>query len=191
MVLSSSATRRSLTDGSDGFAYYWYDIRREESIFSRRQNGGDSIMVWGGFSANGMIALAILEGNQDSDKYIQTLSDYLMPLVDELHGKEWIFMQDGASILGPTRRKWLSEAQVNVMDWPAKSPDLNPIENMCSVLARAVYHNARQFADVDELQQCVEEEWANIRFEYLDKLLESMPKRCVDVLQTSGLQTKY
>ena len=40
---------------------------------------------------------------------------------------------------------------VNVMHWPAKSPDLNPIENMWGVLARAVYRHERQFSSKGEL----------------------------------------
>ena len=27
-------------DGSDGFQYYWRDLRKEKDIFSKRQNGG-------------------------------------------------------------------------------------------------------------------------------------------------------
>lgn len=34
-------------DGPDGFAYYWHDLRTEEKIFSKRQSGGGSVMVWG------------------------------------------------------------------------------------------------------------------------------------------------
>jgi len=36
-------------DGPDGRAYYWHDLRRDEEVFSRRQNRGGSIMVWGAF----------------------------------------------------------------------------------------------------------------------------------------------
>ena len=46
-------------DGPDGFAYYWHDLRKDKLIFSKRQNGGGSVMVWGGFSANGTTSIAI------------------------------------------------------------------------------------------------------------------------------------
>jgi len=35
-------------DGPDGFNYYWHDIRSDEQICSTRQNGGQSLMLWGG-----------------------------------------------------------------------------------------------------------------------------------------------
>jgi len=77
------------------------------------------------------------------------------------------------------------------MEWPAKSPDLNPIENLWGVLARVVYANAIQFNNTDELKACVLDAWADISTAYLRKLVESMPKRCVDVLQRRGLKINY
>ncbi|CDF35909.1 unnamed protein product [Chondrus crispus] len=34
-------------DGPDGFACCWHDLRPEDLIFSNRQQGGGSLMVWG------------------------------------------------------------------------------------------------------------------------------------------------
>lgn len=65
-------------DGPDGWQYYWHDFRKEpESFFSRVQGGG-SVMVWAGVSAAGKTEIAVLEGRQNSDKYIETLKDYML-----------------------------------------------------------------------------------------------------------------
>ena len=37
-------------DVPDGLVSYCHDLRREERIFSKRQNGGAYVMVWGGIS---------------------------------------------------------------------------------------------------------------------------------------------
>lgn len=58
-------------DGPDGFRNYWHDLRRERRIFSKRQNGGGSLMVWGGLSSKGKTELAILDGNQDYENFTQ------------------------------------------------------------------------------------------------------------------------
>ena len=34
-------------DGPDGFDYYWHDLRKEKLIFSKRQQGGGGVMIWG------------------------------------------------------------------------------------------------------------------------------------------------
>ena len=82
--------------------------------------------------------------------------------------------------------KFLQDSNISVMEWPAKSPDLNLIEIVWGVLARRVYKNCRQFNDVEELESSVVQEWNNLLAEYLQKLLKSMPKRCVEVLNNQG-----
>jgi len=149
-------------------------------------------MVWGAFSAAGKSKLAFLDGNQNSDDYQKTLESYLLPSVEAKHAEHWIFQQDGASIhTSKASRKWLRDHEIAVLDWVAKSPDLNPIENVWGVLARKVYANSRHFNSVSELQKCVQEEWDDISPSFLKVLVEGMLRRFVSVLQRRGQKTKY
>jgi transposase len=72
-------------DGPDGLQYYWHDLRNEKELFSKRQSGGGCVMVWGAFYANGKTELVILDGKQDSEKYILTLSEHLLPFIDRIY----------------------------------------------------------------------------------------------------------
>ena len=47
---------------------------------------------------------------------------------------------------------------MEVLDWPSKSPDLNPIENLWSILKHAVY--SRNSRDINELKMHILEEIA-------------------------------
>jgi len=77
------------------------------------------------------------------------------------------------------------------MQWPAQSPDLNPIEHLWS-------HLKKKLADYDtppkgilELWERVQEEWEEIGPEVCQNLIESMP-RCVEaVIKAKGGYTKY
>ncbi|DAZ94377.1 TPA: hypothetical protein N0F65_001111 [Lagenidium giganteum] len=170
-------------DGPDGPQYYWHDLRK---------SGGVSVMVWGAFCSKGQTKLVILDGNQDSEKYIWTLSEHLLPFIDLRYGRECIFQQDGASIhTSGTTKEFLEEQNITVMSWPSKSPDLNPIENIWGILARAVYAHGRQFQTKDDLIATIHACWANISPALITKLLCSMPKRCIDVLKLHGAKTKY
>ena len=179
-------------DGPDGLQYYWHDLRREKEIYSRRQSGGGSVMIWGAFCAEGKPDLVILEGTQDADAYVWTLSEHLLPFIDGVYGRDCIFQQDNASIhSAQTTKRFFQEQDVQVMEWPAKSPDLNPIENMWGVLARAVYASGRQFQTKADLISTIERSWAEIGQDLIDKLLKSMPNRCIEVVQNRGMMTKY
>ena len=75
------------------------------------------------------------------------------------------------------------------MDWPAKSPDLNPIENVWKVIGeRASKKNPK---NQEELWKCLREEWHQIGAEFCKKLIFSCNKRCNEVIENKGLFTKY
>jgi len=48
-------------DGPDGCRYYWHDLRKEKEIFSKRQMGGYSVMVWAAFGYNSTSDIAFIE----------------------------------------------------------------------------------------------------------------------------------
>lgn len=56
----------------------------------------------------------------------------MLPLVANIIGKShlWVFQQDIDSIHPMETRKWLTERQVRTLRCPAKSRDLNIIENV-------------------------------------------------------------
>ena len=73
--------------------------------------------------------------------------------------------------------------------WPAQSPDLNPIENLWSIIDQRIKN--RRPAGKEELFQIVQEAWNNLDMALLTKLVDSMPDRCAAVLANNGYPTKY
>ncbi|KAF0702855.1 hypothetical protein AaE_015677 [Aphanomyces astaci] len=176
-------------DGPGGLQYYWHDLRKVEQSFSSRQNGGGSVMIWAGFSSQGLTEVAVLEGRQDSYAYCETIANYLLPFVHQYHPDGYVFQQDNASIhTSRETNEFFSDQGITVLSWPALSPDLNPIENVWGHLVRKVYANGRQFSRVQDLKQEILRQWEAID---LLKLLASMKSRCIEVLQCKGACTKY
>jgi transposase len=144
-------------------------------------------MVWGAFHANGKSELVFLEGNQCADDYVQTLKDHLLPVIRHQIRRGAIFQQDNASIhTASTTKAFFKSSKIRVMDWPAKSPDLNPIENVWGYLAGIVYASGKQYDTKEELKLAIQAAWSNLDPNYLRKLSQSMKKRCLDVYKTSG-----
>lgn len=72
----------------DGIVFYSHDLRREERVLLKRQNGGGGVLVWGAFTENYVGELVILRGNQVSKKYVLTLSHYLVPFAAKEYNSE-------------------------------------------------------------------------------------------------------
>jgi transposase len=179
-------------DGPDGWHGYWHNLRKEKELFSKRQNGGGSVMVWAAFSHEGTSNLVILEGNQASIDYIATLRSNLLSFNEQKHGNSALFQHDNASIhRSRMTQQWLQEQEIDLMSWPALSPDLNPIENLWSVLARSVYEDNKQYHSIYELKMAILRCWEKISRGTIEKLILSMPKRCIDVLECKGAKIGY
>lgn len=123
------------------------------------------------------------------------LERHLMPYLRQTRCRRSnvrIFQQDNARIhVSAQSKQWFEANRVNVLDWPACSPDLNPIENLWGYLARKVYAENRQFANVSNLQYALEEEFKKLDSNYLKSLSNSMPNRIYQLIQNNGRALNY
>ena len=71
----------------------------------------------------------------------------------------------------------------------AESPDLNPIENLWSILDKKMKN--RQCKTLDDLFKEIKRTWEQIDKKILENLVLSMPKRCQDVIDNNGYPIKY
>lgn len=179
-------------DGPDGYQFHWHDMRREPEYFSKRAFGGGSLMVWAAIGYNGKTELVFINGKQNSIKYKETLIKYLIPFTTQITGDEWVFQQDNCPFhVSNYMKQWFIDENIDVIDWPALSPDLNIIENLWSELTRRVYANGRQFATVEDLRRVLIEEWEGIPKVYVQKLFDSMDNRIFEVIKSNGQTIDY
>ena len=83
----------------------------------------------------------------------------------------------------------LQKTKVNVMDWAAQRPDLNPVENLWGELKTKVH--VRRPSNLEELERFTKEEWAGIPQETSLRLVEDYNKRLQAVIQKKGYTVYY
>jgi transposase len=87
-------------------------------------------------------------------------------------------------------RDSLQDKNFSVLPWPAKRPDLNPIENVWDLLDQRVRTRAIPPRNVWELAGALVEEWGNISQQELANLVQSMRRRFTEVLNAAGGHTR-
>ncbi len=91
-------------------------------------------MIWGAMSSAGVGLLCFLKTNVTAPVYQTILENFMLPSADQLFkDTDFIFQQDLAlAHTAKSTKSWLNDHGVGVLDWPANSPDLNPIDNLLS-----------------------------------------------------------
>ena len=155
--------------------------------------GGGSVMVWAGISAQGKTDLHVIDnGTLTALRYVNEILDvYVRPYAGAV-GENFILMDDNARAhRARITDQYLEQATIVRMEWPARSPDLNPIEHAWDMLQTAVSSRPVQPASVQELRQAFLEEWDQIPQYKIRRLISSMQMRCQAVIEARGHHTRY
>ncbi|GFV91323.1 transposable element Tcb2 transposase [Trichonephila clavipes] len=77
------------------------------------------------------------------------------------------------------------------MEWPASSPDMNPIEHAWDALRRRVDGRQPPSQTLQEMERALLEEWDRISQLVINSLIDTMSQRCSTLLAFRGNHTPY
>jgi transposase len=183
--------------GSDGRQYCWrrpgeaLDPRYTQKVV---KHGGGSIMVWGCITARGVGRLCRIDGTMTAVKYTEILEDGLLGTLQDrkMRSSDFIFQHDNDPKHTSRHTKaWLSNHNLQVLPWPANSPDMNIIENLWEYLDRKVRARSVLPCNSEDLWLALKEEWEQIGQDVIDKLYDSLPARVEELIVARGGNTKY
>lgn len=154
------------------------------------KHGGSSIMIWACFSFYGVGPIYWIKEMMDRHVYVKILEEVMLPYAREEMPLIWVFQQDNdPKHTSRLAKEWFQKNRVEVMEWPAQSPDLNPIENLWCDVKEAV-SNCNP-SNNNQLWETVEHAWKSISQERCENLVNSMNRRCAAVIANKVYATKY
>jgi transposase len=152
-------------------------------------------VLWfgGGISLEARTELVIVEhGSITARRYItECLQDHVIAYASFL-GENFILMQDNtrphtAGIV----IQYLNEVGIVTLPWPARSPDMNPIEHVWDELGRRIRHRENIPETIPSLRIALQEEWEQLPQDVIANLIRSVPRRLETLIAARGGNTRY
>lgn len=117
---------------------------------------------WGAIGKEGPVTdIVRIVGKFNSDQYLRILRNHVLPTMRSFSPPR-IFMQDNSPVHKSKRcMAWFSRQTFELLEWPALSPDLNPIENVWSFMENGWPQIHPRNSET--LDQVVQERWSGLR----------------------------
>ncbi|GFV67246.1 transposable element Tcb2 transposase [Trichonephila clavipes] len=160
-VLITDESRFSLSSDSHRILIWRERGSRNDpsNIIQRDRYGGRGVLVWGGIMLGSRTDLHIFDAGA--------------------MGLQFLLMDDNAPYHRTVAAEQLLESEdIERMDWPARSLDLNPIEHVWDCLGRRLAARTLPPVTIRELRLALQDELAAMSQQLIDTLILSMGRRC-------------
>lgn len=153
---------------------------------------GGTIMVWGGISIGGRTDLVLLQGNMTAQVYVnQIILPVVVPYAGAV-GENFLLMQDNARPhVAQITINVLEQQQISLLEWPAQSPDMNPLEHLWDKLQRRVTNANEHMNNPRDVFRVLQREWRAIPQQEIDNLILTIHNRIRAVINNRGGHTDY
>lgn len=163
-------------------------------------------MFFGGFGLTISTDLVALKGDPRSRRKGVTgrvIKACLERQLPEVLVEGMTFQHDnGPTFTSTIVQEWLQDwayrEGITLADWPPYSPDLNPVENLWSILKQRICDRYPELAYLkkseaakNRLIEAAKEVWDELEDEIFENLLNSMPKRIQALREAKGWYTRY
>jgi hypothetical protein len=145
--------------------------------------------MWDCISARGPGVLCHIEERLTIHVYINLLQNVMVPSATNLFPEnDYVFQQDNCPVhTANIVSEWFTDNDISLLNWPSRSPDPNPMENVWAELVKTIKRQNVRPQLLEILTNALE----TITQNYCLGLCNSMTRRLTAVITKNGAMTKY
>lgn len=150
------------------------------------------VMVWAGICKEQKLKLHFFELGRKINSKVY-VAEVIEPIVAPFMraNPNYYFQQNNAPAhTSEYTTKRIEELKIPMIEWPAKSPDLNIIENIWAIISRDLYHNKDGYYSISELKEAIQKAYDGLSQEIIKNLYDSIPGRLESVIANQGHNAK-